>query len=53
MGKIKILAEKKRVLFGKNKNKFIFPVQARLRTEHLLNNEFGVTALIKKHQTQS
>jgi hypothetical protein len=49
LGKIKILADKKRMLFGKNKNKYIFPVLARLRTEHLLNNEFGVTALIKKH----
>jgi len=53
LGKIKILTEKKRILFGKNKNKYIFPVQASLRTEHLLNNEFGVTGLIKKHQTSS
>lgn len=48
MGKIKILADKNRILFAKDKNKFVFPLQARLRTEHLLCDEFGVTALIRK-----
>lgn len=32
MGKIKILADKNRILFAKNKEKFIFPLKARLRT---------------------
>jgi ribosomal protein L39E len=52
-GKIKILSEKKRLIFAKNKNKFIFPVYVRMKTEHLLHNEFGVTALIKKIDTTS
>lgn len=52
-GKIKILADKKRMIFAKNKNKFIFPTIVRMKTEHLLNNQFGVTALIKKVATAS
>jgi hypothetical protein len=34
-GRIKLLKEKNRVVFGKNKKKFIFPVNVRLKTEHL------------------
>lgn len=53
MGKIKILADKKRLIFAKNKHKFIFPIYVRMKTEHLLNNEFGVTALVRKLETTS
>ena len=52
-GAIKILKERKRFLFGRNKAKFIFPVQARLKTEHLFNKEFGATGLIKAIETNS
>ena len=31
-GKIKILKEKQRILFAKNKKKFIFPLNVRLKT---------------------
>ena len=37
-GQIKLLKEKERVVFGKNKKKFIFPVNVRLKAEHLLEN---------------
>lgn len=37
-GKIKLLKEKSRVVFGKNKKKFIFPINVTLKTEHLLKN---------------
>ena len=52
-GAIKILKEKRRFLFGKNKSKFIFPVLARLKTQHLFNREFGASGLIKGVQTNS
>lgn len=53
LGKIKILSEKKRLVFAKSKNKYIFPIIVRLKTEHLLSTEFGVTALVKKLETTS
>ena len=37
-GRIKLLKEKDRVIFAKNKKKFIFPVNIRLKAEHLLND---------------
>ena len=52
-GAIKILKEKRRFLFGKNKSKFIFPVLARLKTEHLFDREFGASGLIKGVETNS
>ena len=34
-GRIKLLNLKEVMVFGKDKNKFIFPVNARVKTEHL------------------
>lgn len=47
-GKIKLLKEKERVIFAKNKKKFIFPINARLKAEYLLENQFGSTSLINE-----
>ena len=34
-GEIKALKVKKRTLFAKNKEKFIFPIEVKFKTEHL------------------
>jgi hypothetical protein len=52
-GRIKLLKSKNRMVFGKNKKKFIFPVQVQLKTEHLLANEFGASALLTPADTSS
>lgn len=52
-GRIKLLKEKERIVFGKNKRKFIFPVNARLKAEHLLDNEFGASAIFTFIDTNS
>ena len=52
-GRIKLLKERDRVIFAKNKKKFIFPVNIRLKAEHLLNGEFGASALITPFDTNS
>lgn len=52
-GRIRLLKEKVRVVFAKNKKKFIFPANIRLKAEHLLDNEFGASALISGVDTNS
>lgn len=52
-GKINILKSRERMLFGKNRRKFIFPINATIKTEHLFNDEFGVSGLISGHSTNS
>lgn len=52
-GRIKLLKEKDRIIFAKNKKKFIFPVNVRLKAEHLLDNEFGASALLSGVDTNS
>ena len=52
-GRIKLLKERKRIVFGKNKMKFIFPVNVRLKTEHLLNQEFGASAVLSAVDSSS
>ena len=52
-GRIKLLKEKERIIFAKNKKKFIFPINIRLKAEHLLDNEFGASAMITAIDTSS
>ena len=52
-GRIKLLKERNRVVFGKNKKKFIFPINIKLKTEHLQHDQFGASALITKIDTNS
>jgi len=41
------------MIFAKNKKKFIFPINIRLKAEHLLDNEFGASGLISSIDTSS
>lgn len=41
------------MIFAKNKKKFIFPVNVRLKAEYLLENQFGSTSLINAVDTSS
>lgn len=52
-GRIKLLKERTRVVFGKNKKKFIFPINIKLKTEHLQHDQFGASALISRIDTSS
>jgi hypothetical protein len=52
-GRIKLLKERTRVVFGRNKKKFIFPINIKLKTEHLQHDQFGASALITKIDTNS
>lgn len=52
-GRIKLLKERTRVVFGRNKKKFIFPINIKLKTEHLQHDQFGASALITKMDTNS
>lgn len=52
-GKIKLLKERERVIFARNKKKFIFPVNVRLKAEYLLENQFGSSSLINAVETNS
>jgi hypothetical protein len=40
-------------VFGKSKKKFIFPLNIQLKAEHLLDNEFGASALLSQVDTNS
>lgn len=37
-GRIRLLKEKERMVLAKNKKKFLIPINARLKAEHLLDN---------------
>ena len=52
-GRIKLLKERTRMVFGRNKKKFIFPINIRLKTEHLQHDQFGASAIITKMDTSS
>jgi hypothetical protein len=52
-GRIRLLKERTRVVFGRNKRKFIFPLNIKLKTEHLQQNEFGASALLSCVDTNS
>jgi hypothetical protein len=52
-GRIRLLKQKNRVVFGRNKRKFIFPVQIKLKTEHLQEDQFGASAVLTRVDSSS
>lgn len=47
IGRINIIKAEKRLVFVRNKDKFIVPVFAKLRLDNYSNSDFGASAFIK------